>query len=153
MTFEEEQFVCQKCQPSPELVPNAEDPENIMEVNHASVQVEDIIEESHTPVAIEESVENQEEQGIESNGLSTFGQSSVQIETVRDLLIKIDLKHLSELFESENIDLDVLSKMTHEDLKSVDVTTFRWITFYNHLLLRNLKMYRKYCDCTFRIVL
>ena len=44
------------------------------------------------------------------NGPSTFGQSSVQIETVRDLLIKIDLKHLSELFESENIDLDVLSK-------------------------------------------
>ena len=73
MTFDEEQFVCQKCQPSRELVPNAEDPENIMEVNHASVQVEDIIEESHTPVAIEESVEYQEEQGIESNGLSTFG--------------------------------------------------------------------------------
>ena len=70
------------------------------------------------------------------NGLPTFGQSSVQIETVRDLLIKIDLEHLSELFESENIDLYVLSEMTHDDLKSVGVTTFGW----RHKILKSFAL-------------
>ena len=128
-TFDEEQFVCQKCQPCLDPVPNAE---NIMEDNHASVQVEDIIEESLTPVAIEESVAEQEEQGIESDSLSTF----VQIENLRDRLIKIDLEHLIELFELENIDLDVLSEMNHEDLKSVGVTTFRW----RHKILKSFAL-------------
>ena len=40
--------------------------------------------------------------------------------------MNIDLEHLAQLFEAENIDLDVLAEMTHEDMKSVGISTFGW---------------------------
>ena len=49
--------------------------------------------------------------------------SSVQFKTVRELLMNIDLEHLAQLFEAENIDIDVVAEMTHEYLKSVGIST------------------------------
>ena len=38
----------------------------------------------------------------------------------------VDLEHLADLFEAEKIDIEILRDMTHEDLKSIGVSTFGW---------------------------
>ena len=52
--------------------------------------------------------------------------SIIVVSKLRELLMNIDLEHLAQLFEAENIDLDVLLEMKHEDLKSVGISTFGW---------------------------
>ena len=51
-------------------------------------------------------------------------QTQVRNGSVINLLKKLNLCHLAEILESENIDIDVLSDMTHDDLKSIGISTF-----------------------------
>ena len=85
-TFNEEQFVCQKCEPCPEPVSTEE-----FSAEEADVQ-EDIIEDSNASVAIEDSASHQpfEEHDPGSNEPATNEHhSSVQFKTVRELLMNI----------------------------------------------------------------
>ena len=51
-------------------------------------------------------------------------QTQVRNGSVIDLLKKLNICHLADVLESLNIDIDVLSDMTHDDLKSIGISTF-----------------------------
>uniref|UniRef100_A0A8D8SAP2 Poly [ADP-ribose] polymerase n=1 Tax=Cacopsylla melanoneura TaxID=428564 RepID=A0A8D8SAP2_9HEMI len=55
--------------------------------------------------------------------------------TVANFLASLGLKHLLDLFEREQITLDILAEMNHEDLKQVGVSAYG----YRHKLLKGIE--------------
>ncbi|KAI5748310.1 hypothetical protein M8J77_024149 [Diaphorina citri] len=55
--------------------------------------------------------------------------------TIAHFLTSLGLKHLLELFEREQITLDILAEMNHEDLKQVGVSAYG----YRHKLLKGIE--------------
>lgn len=55
--------------------------------------------------------------------------------SIAQFLSSLGLKHLLELFEREQITLDILSEMNHEDLKQVGVSAYG----YRHKLLKGIE--------------
>ena len=52
----------------------------------------------------------------------TVIKTHVRIKRVRDLSKKIGFEHLVDILLSENIDVDIFSKMFHDDLKSIEIS-------------------------------
>ena len=70
------------------------------------------------PIVVEDVLNEENNSNLVVNG------SCVQ--SVREGLKMVDLEHLADLFEAEKIDVDILRDMTHEDLKSIGVSTSGW---------------------------
>lgn len=75
-------------------------------------------------------------QGIESNIDNVEEDKAVQSDysDISSFLSKLKLEHLSELFEREQITLEILTEMGHEDLKNVGVTAYG----YRHKILKGI---------------
>jgi tankyrase len=75
-------------------------------------------------------------QGIESNIDNVEEDKTVQNDysDISSFLSKLKLEHLSELFEREQITLEILTEMGHEDLKNVGVTAYG----YRHKILKGI---------------
>ncbi|KAL7037562.1 hypothetical protein ACKWTF_009276 [Chironomus riparius] len=75
-------------------------------------------------------------QGIESNIDNVEEDKTVQSDysDISSFLSKLKLEHLSELFEREQITLEILTEMGHEDLKNVGVTAYG----YRHKILKGI---------------
>ncbi|XP_063216299.1 poly [ADP-ribose] polymerase tankyrase-like [Bacillus rossius redtenbacheri] len=61
-------------------------------------------------------------------------QDGASVGTVAGFLASLGLDHLLELFEREQITLDILAEMSHEDLKQVGVSAYG----YRHKLLKGI---------------
>lgn len=61
------------------------------------------------------------------------------------LLCSLCLEHLNEIFEREQITLDILAEMEHEDLKQIGITAYG----YRHKLIKGMEKlvskHGKYC--------
>lgn len=79
-------------------------------------------------------------QGAESNAEGTEEEknSTVDYSDVPSFLAKLKLEHLNELFEREQITLEILAEMGHEDLKQVGVTAYG----YRHKILKGIAVMR-----------
>ena len=140
-TFNEEQFFCVKCLPvCPDIaeetsneVPEQRDEEiteenmlqqgteeNILQQDDGGMTEENVHEAgvAEDPIVVEDVLNEENNSNLVVNG------SCVQ--SVREGLKMVDLEHLADLFEAEKIDVDILRDMTHEDLKSIGVSTFGW---------------------------
>lgn len=51
------------------------------------------------------------------------------------LLFSFGLEHLIEIFEREQITLDILAEMEHEDLKQIGITAYG----YRHKLIKGME--------------
>jgi len=51
------------------------------------------------------------------------------------LLYSLCLEHLNEIFEREQITLDILAEMEHEDLKQIGITAYG----YRHKLIKGME--------------
>lgn len=59
-------------------------------------------------------------------------------------LCSLGLEHLLELFEREQITLDILGEMGHEDLKQIGISAYG----YRHKLLKGIeKLYSNNGEC------
>jgi tankyrase len=65
---------------------------------------------------------------------SSFGNSGNSISSIVNFLQSLGLEHLLELFEREQITLDILAEMGHEDLKQVGVSAYG----YRHKLIKGM---------------
>lgn len=81
-------------------------------------------------------------QGAESNIDGMEDDKSTMSEymdySVSSFLAKLKLDHLIELFEREQITLEILAEMGHEDLKQVGVTAYG----YRHKILKGIAALR-----------
>lgn len=79
-------------------------------------------------------------QGAESNaeGLEDEKNSQIDYSDVSSFLAKLKLDHLNELFEREQITLEILAEMGHDDLKQVGVTAYG----YRHKILKGIATMR-----------
>lgn len=50
-------------------------------------------------------------------------------------LFSLGLEHLNEIFEREQITLDILAEMEHEDLKQIGITAYG----YRHKLIKGME--------------
>ncbi|XP_076759847.1 tankyrase isoform X2 [Xylocopa sonorina] len=66
---------------------------------------------------------------------SKDSKDSLNITTVAGFLQSLGLEHLLELFEREQITLDILAEMGHEDLKQVGVSAYG----YRHKLIKGME--------------
>uniref|UniRef100_A0A7R9EAC2 Poly [ADP-ribose] polymerase n=1 Tax=Timema monikensis TaxID=170555 RepID=A0A7R9EAC2_9NEOP len=66
--------------------------------------------------------------------VKTEGTAPENITTVSGFLHSLGLEHLLELFEREQITLDILAEMSHDDLKQVGVSAYG----YRHKLLKGI---------------
>lgn len=75
-------------------------------------------------------------QGIESTVDSVEEEKTIQNDysDICGFLAKLKLEHLNELFEREQITLEILTEMGHEDLKNVGVTAYG----YRHKILKGI---------------
>lgn len=75
-------------------------------------------------------------QGAESNaeGSEEKKAEAVDYSDVSGFLAKLKLEHLNELFEREQITLEILAEMGHDDLKQVGVTAYG----YRHKILKGI---------------
>uniref|UniRef100_A0A7R9CVM7 Poly [ADP-ribose] polymerase n=1 Tax=Timema cristinae TaxID=61476 RepID=A0A7R9CVM7_TIMCR len=69
-----------------------------------------------------------------SEQVKTEGTAPENITTVSGFLHSLGLEHLLELFEREQITLDILAEMSHDDLKQVGVSAYG----YRHKLLKGI---------------
>lgn len=79
-------------------------------------------------------------QGIESSVDGASEEKSIQNDyaDVSSFLSKLKLEHLNDLFEREQITLEILAEMGHEDLKTVGVTAYG----YRHKILKGIASMR-----------
>jgi tankyrase len=79
-------------------------------------------------------------QGVESGVDGVHDEKSAQNDyaDVSSFLSKLKLEHLSDLFEREQITLEILAEMQHEDLKAVGVTAYG----YRHKILKGIASMR-----------
>lgn len=79
-------------------------------------------------------------QGAESNSETLEEDKILQNEysDVSSFLSKLKLDHLNDLFESEQITLEILAEMGHDDLKQVGVTAYG----YRHKILKGITTMR-----------
>lgn len=52
-----------------------------------------------------------------------------------NLISSLGLEHLNEIFEREQITLDILAEMEHEDLKQIGITAYG----YRHKLIKGME--------------
>jgi tankyrase len=83
-------------------------------------------------------------QGIE-NTEEKNKNSSNDCSDISSFLTKLKLEHLVDLFEREQITLDILAEMGHEDLKTVGVSAFG----YRHKILKSIVSMKSNRGCTF----
>jgi tankyrase len=70
-------------------------------------------------------------QGMESGGTDITEERN-DYSDITSFLIKLKLEHLNELFEREQITLEILAEMGHEELKAVGVTAYG----YRHKIIK-----------------
>lgn len=70
-------------------------------------------------------------QGMEAGGADVSEERSDYADVI-SFLIKLKLEHLNELFEREQITLEILAEMGHEELKAVGVTAYG----YRHKIIK-----------------
>ena len=61
-----------------------------------------------------------------------------KMKAVSNFLASLNLDHLKDVFEREQISLDILAEMTHEDLKGIGVVAYG----HRHLLLKGIDKIR-----------
>ncbi|KAL5234784.1 hypothetical protein ACI65C_002194 [Semiaphis heraclei] len=59
----------------------------------------------------------------------------ITLSTVQGFLTSLCLEHLNEIFEREQITLDILAEMEHEDLKQIGITAYG----YRHKLIKGME--------------
>ncbi|VVC35473.1 Hypothetical protein CINCED_3A004169 [Cinara cedri] len=59
----------------------------------------------------------------------------ITLSTVQGFLESMDLEHLNEIFEREQITLDILAEMDHEDLKQIGIATYG----HRHKLIKGME--------------
>jgi tankyrase len=59
----------------------------------------------------------------------------ITLSTVQGFLSSLCLEHLNEIFEREQITLDILAEMEHEDLKQIGITAYG----YRHKLIKGME--------------
>lgn len=60
--------------------------------------------------------------------------------SVANFLASLGLEHLLDMFEREQITLDILAEMSHEDLKQIGISAYG----FRHKLIKGKKE-KKYC--------
>lgn len=77
-------------------------------------------------------------QGMEAGGVESTSEDKSDYCDVASFLAKLKLEHLNELFEREQITLEILAEMGHDDLKAVGVSAYG----YRHKILKAIAAMR-----------
>lgn len=75
------------------------------------------------------------ENNFKDTSNSSHNNSGVTVSNITTFLQSLGLEHLLELFEREQIGLDILAEMGHEDLKQVGVSAYG----YRHKLIKGME--------------
>uniref|UniRef100_A0ABD2WCZ9 Poly [ADP-ribose] polymerase n=1 Tax=Trichogramma kaykai TaxID=54128 RepID=A0ABD2WCZ9_9HYME len=89
---------------------------------------------SRPPSCINTLNSSHESQHCASECLESIAKESAAITGIANFLQSLGLEHLLELFEREQITLDILAEMGHEDLKQVGVSAYG----YRHKLIKGM---------------
>lgn len=120
--------------PSPPL-PAAVNAETVIMPSGAAVQL-------LVPVASRNSVSMGSAEGCSTTKMENSETEVAGICSVANFLASLNLEHLLDIFEREQITLDILAEMSHEDLKQIGISAYG----FRHKLIKGMERLMASCS-------